>query len=89
MKDINRPLTKAMIAQLQLARAKELSVHSESVITSDDFKGTLKGLYQRGYVNTHKINVNGKQIEGVYLTFAGVNFLSKHDANVIQKEFEG
>ena len=82
MKNINRPLTKGMIAQLRLARAKELSEYNDSIITSNDFKGTFKGLYQRGYVNIHKITVKGKQIHGVYITSLGIHFLSRHEANL-------
>jgi len=79
MKDIKRPLTKTMIKQLRLARAKELSGKANNIVTPEDFKGTLAGLYSRGYVNTRKILVNGRQIEGVYLTFAAVAFVNEYE----------
>ncbi len=84
MKDKMRPLTKTMIRHLRLARAKELS-ETKDIITSDDFKGTLGGLYQRGFVNTRKISAHGKQIEGVYLTFVGINFLKRHEEQLAKK----
>jgi len=77
MKDIKLPLTKTMVSQLRLARAKELSGMGSNIITSDDFKGTMKGLYSRGYIKTRKVFVSGKQIEGVYLTFDAVHFVDE------------
>lgn len=86
MKKINRPPTKSMIAQLRLARSKELSEHKNRIITSNDFKRTFKGLYQRGFVDVHKINVDGKEIEGVYVTLTGIRFLSQYEASVAKKK---
>lgn len=83
MKDNKRPLTKTMIKQLRLARAKELSEKGNNMVTPEDFKGTLAGLYCRGYVNTRKVFVNGKEIEGVYLTFSAVAFVNEHEKKFI------
>jgi hypothetical protein len=79
MKVNKLPLTKTMVNQLRLARAKELSGSGNNIITSEDFKGTMKGLYTRGYIKTRKVFVNGRQIEGVYLTFDAVNLVNDYE----------
>lgn len=76
------PPTKNMIKQLYYARAKELEVQRKSPITANDFKGTLSGLYKRGFLNFKKTYVAGKQLDEVYITPAGVSFLRKHTEKI-------
>ncbi len=48
MKYLFRPLTHKMIDHLEKGRAIELAATGRNFCTSDDFKGTLQGLYRRG-----------------------------------------
>ena len=79
MKEQIRPLTKIMFSQLQLAHEKELSEKGDKIVTPSHFKGTLAGLYKRGIVNTRKIIHEGKYVESVYITFAGIRYLERRE----------
>ena len=79
MKYLIKPLTKKMLGQLQNARSIELSKTDRNICVPEDFKGTLAGLYRRGFVNTRKKVLNGKEIVSVYITEAGINFLEKYE----------
>lgn len=71
-----RPLTENMIRHLRRAREREVADRGNKICTSNDFKGTLSGLYRRGLVNTRKVSVDGKEITAVYITQSGINFLN-------------
>ncbi|MDQ6763839.1 MAG: hypothetical protein M3015_14595 [Bacteroidota bacterium] len=77
-----RPLTDLMIRQMLLVRSFELSRDEEKIGLLHHFPGTLRGLYRRGYVNTRKVQINGKEIMGVYLTEAGINFVNNYVAGL-------
>ena len=79
MKYLIKPLTKKMLNQLQKARAIELSGTERNICIADDFKGSLAGLYRRGFVNTKMMVIQGKEILGVYITREGINFLNKYE----------
>jgi hypothetical protein len=76
MKYLIKPLTKKMLAQLRNARAIELS---GNICVPDDFKGTLAGLYRRGFVNTKMTVIHGKEMLSVFITQEGINFLNKYE----------
>ena len=68
-----------MLAQLRIARAIELSGTERNICVPDDFKGTLAGLYRRGFVNTKMMVLHGKETLGVFITQEGINFLNKYE----------
>ena len=74
MKYLIKPLTKTMLAQLRRGRAIELSQTERNICFADDFKGSLSGLYRRGFVNTKMVMLDGKEILSVYITQSGSNF---------------
>ena len=82
MEYLIKPLTKNMLASLQRARAIEVSGNGKRFCTSDDFKGSLSGLYKRGFVITRKVILDGKEIVGVFLTESGINFLNKYEQDL-------
>ncbi|CAN5250869.1 hypothetical protein BH09BAC2_BH09BAC2_23330 [soil metagenome] len=45
--------------------------------TEGELKGSLAGLYKRGYINTKTFIINGKNIVGLYVTEQGFEFLNK------------
>ncbi len=69
-----------MLAQLRSGRSIELSKTGRNICCPDDFKGSLEGLYRRGFVNTKKVMLNGKEIIHVYITQAGKTFLDKENS---------
>lgn len=76
-----KPLTKRMLLQLMKGRETQSAYTSENqFLTPEDFKGTLAGLYRRGFVNTEMKKRENKRIMRVYITQAGVNFLNQYDA---------
>jgi hypothetical protein len=79
MKYLIKPLTKKMLAQLRNARAIELSDTGRNICVPDDFKGTLAGLYRRGFVNTKMTLMHGKEMLSVFITREGINFLNKYE----------
>lgn len=79
MKYLIKPLTKKMLTQLRKARAVELSANGKSLCSTDDFKGSLTGLYRRGFVNTKMVVQDGKEILGVYITREGITFLNSYE----------
>jgi hypothetical protein len=79
MRYLIKPLTKKMLLHLQNARSIECSTTERNICTADDFKGTLAGLYRRGFVNTRMMVVDGKEILTVFITREGTNFLNKYE----------
>ena len=68
-----------MLSQLRRARAIELSETERNICFADDFKGSLSGLYRRGFVNTKMVMLDGKEILSVYITRAGIGFLERYE----------
>jgi len=83
MKYLIKPLTKKMLAQLREGRSIELAKAGRNICIPGDYKGSLAGLYRRGFVNTQKRILNGKEIVSVYITQPGINFLEKYDEDII------
>lgn len=81
MKYLIRPLTKKMVTDLRNGRFIELSSTGRNICNTDDFKGSLPGLYKRGFVNTQMQTVQGKEILTVYITREGITFLEKFHAD--------
>ena len=78
--DLLKPLTKKMIAQLQSARAIELSAtNGDRIITDTDFKGSMGGLFRRGLINTRMIMFQGKSTLHVYITEKGIDTLAMYE----------
>jgi hypothetical protein len=77
---LSEPFTKTMLAQLRRGRAIELSKTERNICVADDFKGSLAGLYRRGFVNTKMVMIDGNEILSVYITQAGKFFLDREDA---------
>ena len=67
-----------MLAQLRRVRAIELSKSGRNICVADDFKGSLGGLFKRGFLNTKMVMLDGKEILSVYITQAGKFFLDKY-----------
>ena len=84
MKYLIRPLTRKMITQMRNGRAIELSETGRNICDIDDYKGTLSGLYQRGFVNTKMVMVDGKEIMAVFITQQGLNFLARYEEDRIK-----
>ena len=53
-------------SQLRRGRAIELSKTERNICDVDDFKGSLAGLYRRGFVNTKMAMLDGKRNTQVY-----------------------
>ncbi len=70
-------------------RSLELSGNNEDVGLLHHFRSTLAGLFKRGFVNTKKVTVKGKELTGVYLTATGVSFLNHFVANFFSQTAEG
>ncbi len=79
MKYLMKPLTEKMLAQLKRARAIELSDSERNICLTDDFRGSLSGLYKRGFVDTEMAFLEGKEILKIFITKAGINFLDRYD----------
>ena len=86
MKYLIKPLTKKMLADLRNGRAIELSKTGRNICNTDDFKGSLPGLYKRGFVNTQMAAVDGKEILRVYITMEGISFLNRYEADIKKME---
>ena len=67
-----------MIVHLQIARAIELSQTQRNICTTDDFKGTFPGLYNRRLIDIKVVLLNGDEILSVYITEPGINFLNEY-----------
>ena len=61
MIDLLKP-SKTMLTQLRRGRAIELSETERNICVVDDFKGSLAGLYRRGFGNTKMVMLD--RIEG-------------------------
>ncbi len=69
-----------MLEQLRRGRGMEVSENDAiPFLTTDDFKGSLAGLYSRGLLNTEMTRLNGKRIMKVYITTTGINFLERYE----------
>ena len=68
-----------MLAQLRDGRAIELSGTDRNICFADDFKGSLEGLYRRGFVNIKMVVLHGKEVQSVFITRAGIDFLNKYE----------
>ena len=68
-----------MLAQLRDGRAVELSGTDRNICFADDFKGSLAGLYKRGFVNTKMVVLHGKDVQSVFITREGIDFLNKYE----------
>ena len=79
MKYLIEPLTKKMLAQLRDGRAIELSGTDRNICFADDFKGSLAGLYRRGFVNIKMVVLHGKEVQSVFITQEGIDFLNKYE----------
>jgi hypothetical protein len=79
MKYLVKPLTKKMLDHLRRGRTIELSETGKNVCSTDDFKGSLPGLYSRRFVNTQMVIVDGKEILSVYITQEGISFLNQYE----------
>ena len=68
-----------MLAQLRAGRAIELSGTDRNICFAYDFKGSLAGLYRRGFVNTRMVVLYGKEMQSVFITREGIDFLNKYE----------
>lgn len=68
-----------MLAQLRSGRIIELSKTERNICGTDDFKGSLGGLYRRGFVSTKMVILDGKEILGVFISEAGIRFLERYE----------
>ena len=71
-----RPITKSMIQKLKDCREKELKGDGEPC-KMDDMNYAVAPLYKRGLIGTKQVTINNKVLLGVYVTEAGINFLSQ------------
>lgn len=76
MKNTLREPTEKMLEKLQ--KCHELTLKNDPMhpCTENDLKGSLAGLYKRGFVNTKMVNLSGKQLLTVFVTEKGVSFLN-------------
>jgi len=79
MKYLIKPLTKRMFAQLQKGRAIELSKTERNICYKNDFKGSLRGLYGRGFIDVKTAMLDGKEKLCVYITQSGISFLDRYE----------
>jgi hypothetical protein len=79
MKYLIKPLTKKMLADLQKGRSIELSKNERNICGTDDFKGSLTGLYRRGLVDIEMVMIDDKEIISVYITKSGISFLDRYE----------
>jgi hypothetical protein len=89
MKYLIKPLTKKMFAHLQKGRAIELSKTERNICSTNDFKGSLPELYNRGFVDIKKVMLDGKERLCVYITKSGISFLDgyEEDAKKFRSEY--
>ncbi len=71
-----RPLTGTMIRQMLLVRSLELSENVDDIGLMHHFRGSLPGLYWRGFINSREVTLKGKEIMSFYLTNSGIDFLN-------------
>ncbi len=77
---LNRPLTEGMVAQLQKARAIELSkTENDTIVTEAHFKNSMSGLIRRGIVDTKMVMFHGKRLLRVYITERGLEQLANYE----------
>jgi hypothetical protein len=86
MKYLIKPLTKKMLAHLQKGRSIELSDNGRNICNTDDFKGSLPGLYRRGLVDIKMVMLDGKEVAGVYITTSGISFLDRYEEDAKKNE---
>jgi hypothetical protein len=70
-----RTPTERMIQKLLDCHNLQMSNDPAKPCTEETLKGSLAGLYKRGYVDTRPHYINGKQILGLYVTQKGIDFL--------------
>jgi len=68
-----------MLTQLRDGRAIELFGTDRNICFADDFKGSLAGLYRRGFINIKMVVLNGKEVQSVFITRQGIDFLNKYE----------
>ena len=68
-----------MLADLQKGRSIELSNNGRNICNTDDFKGSLPGLYRRGLVDIKMVMLDGKEVASVYVTEPGISFLARYE----------
>jgi hypothetical protein len=86
MKYLIKPLTKKMLADLQKGRSIELSQNGRNICNTDDFKGSLPGLYRRGLVDIKMVVTDGKEVLSVYVTKSGISFLARYEQDAKKDE---
>ena len=88
MKYLITPLTKKMLVHLQKGRAIELSENERNICGTEDFKGSLPGLYRRGLVDIKMITLDGKETVSVYITRSGISFLDRYEEDAKKNRSE-
>ena len=68
-----------MFAQLQKGRAIELSKTERNICYKNDFKGSIPGLYGRGFIDVKTTMLDGKEKLCVYITQSGISFLDRYE----------
>ena len=78
-----------MLIHLQRGRAIELSKTERNICDTNDFKGSLPELYNRGFVDVKRVMQDGKEILCVYITKSGISFLDRYeeDAKKFRSEY--
>jgi hypothetical protein len=76
MRVSQRPLTKKMIEKLLDCHEKVSKSSGNTPCLQEDLKGSLAALYKRGLVDTKIQDVNGKRLLCIFVTDAGVNYLT-------------
>ncbi len=72
----SRPLTKRMLQKLKDCHEKQVKSNGQHPCLQDDLKGSLSGLYKRGFVDTKVVDVNGKQLLCLFVTDTGQSYLT-------------
>lgn len=72
----SRPLTKRMLQKLKDCHDKQVKSNGQNPCLQDDLKGSLSGLYKRGFVDTKIVDVNGKQLLCLFVTDAGKFYIT-------------
>jgi len=75
-----------MLADLQKGRSIELSKNGRNICNTDDFKGSLPGLYRRGLVDIKMVVTDGKEVLSVYITKSGISFLARYEEDAKKDE---
>ena len=74
-----RPLTKRMIQKLKDCHDKITKSSGAHPCLQEDLKGSLAGLYKRGFVDTKFQDINGKKLLCLIITEAGETYLKSLD----------